>query len=959
MKSRWNRGSSFTMVAVAGLLGAGIPAGPAIARMQDTQAAPDIEAALVRAREAADASRWEDAVNAWNEVLRLQPGNAEAEAGRVRALRMLEQGSTIEDVIGDTGIQHDLVIAEFDAAMQRANELLARGDFAGARTAVVTAEVQLRRGRTFLSESEFTTRSDQADALELQITNAQTAAQLRQQEQNRIDAERAQSEAEAAAARQRHEQIIQLLQRVRALQMEMKYGEALQVVDQILFLDPLNPAAQTLRDSIRVTRDTLDLIELEKRREFGNAYLSRGVKEALIPPQPNLGGPGARSTTGIMEYPEDWPILTLRRTGAAGYVESESDRRTRASLSQAVSVDFTNNDLDQVVAYLRSTTGLQFYADWKALDFIGVEKEDQVNLKIGEVPAEVALQRILEQLGDESDRPQWAIEDGVVVISSNEALRKKVATIVYDIRDLLFEVPYFDNAPEFDLESAVNQGNQGGQGGGSGGGGGGFGGGSGGGGQGGGGGGGGGSLFDSADDDPERRDREELIQDIIDIIQEQVDTDGWKDNGGETGSIQELNGNLIITNTPNNHLQIENLLGQLREIRSLQINVEGRLLTVQMDWFEQIGIDLDLYFNTNNSLFNAAREIDPNFQLKDFFNQTGDGKGTLKDPVVFQGISGVTNDTGGLVANTTATGAQFGIPDAATPDPGDIAYVTGPVGAPIRTTSGFSPINFQQGSYGANGTGLTNQLAELGEFGSIAAVNPALAAGVSFLDDVQVDLLINATQADRRSVTLTAPRLTLFNGQRSWVAVQFSQAFVSGLTPVTGDNSGAFQPNIGTLREGFVLDVEAVISADRRYVTMTVIFDLNNNEGFRESDATEFGGAAGGGTDGDDGGDGAGRAGQFTGRVELPQLSTTSVRTTVSVPDKGTILLGGQRVSNEIEVETGVPILSKIPIVNRFFTNRLTSKDEQSLLLLIRPEVIIQEENEDVLFPGLSDRAVR
>jgi type II secretory pathway component GspD/PulD (secretin) len=60
-------------------------------------------------------------------------------------------------------------------------------------------------------------------------------------------------------------------------------------------------------------------------------------------------------------------------------------------------------------------------------------------------------------------------------------------------------------------------------------------------------------------------------------------------------------------------------------------------------------------------------------------------------------------------------------------------------------------------------------------------------------------------------------------------------------------------------------------------------------------------------------------------------------------------------VSNEIEVETGVPILSKIPIINRFFTNRVTSKDEQSLLLLIRPEVIIQEENEDILFPGLSD----
>ena len=50
-----------------------------------------------------------------------------------------------------------------------------------------------------------------------------------------------------------------------------------------------------------------------------------------------------------------------------------------------------------------------------------------------------------------------------------------------------------------------------------------------------------------------------------------------------------------------------------------------------------------------------------------------------------------------------------------------------------------------------------------------------------------------------------------------------------------------------------------------------------------------------------------------------------------------------------------MPVLSKIPFINRFFTNRQTSKEEQTLLFLIRPEIIIQQENEDLLFPGLSD----
>ena len=42
--------------------------------------------------------------------------------------------------------------------------------------------------------------------------------------------------------------------------------------------------------------------------------------------------------------------------------------------------------------------------------------------------------------------------------------------------------------------------------------------------------------------------------------------------------------------------------------------------------------------------------------------------------------------------------------------------------------------------------------------------------------------------------------------------------------------------------------------------------------------------------------------------------------------------------------------------INRFFTNRATSQTENTLLILIRPEIIIQQENEDILFPGLSDQ---
>ncbi|MBT8485509.1 MAG: hypothetical protein KJO43_08005, partial [Phycisphaerae bacterium] len=455
-----------------------------------------------------------------------------------------------------------------------------------------------------------------------------------------------------------------------------------------------------------------------------------------------------------------------------------------------------------------------------------------------------------------------------------------------------------------------------------------------------------GSLFGDPEDDPDRLTRGELVEQIVSIIQETVDPEGWRDLGGETGSLQEFNGNLIITNTPRNHREIEGLLSQLREIRALQINIETRVLTVSTDWFEKIGVDLDLFFNTNNTVRQQQLAVDPLGQLGDFFNSDG----TLKDPLVFDSFTetqslppGSPPGTQGFPANQIAYGQQFGIP-AGTPPTG-ITYITGPVGAPIRTTQGFTPIGVTQGSLG-----LLDIIGSTTDFGSaiVDSGTSALVTGFQFLDDIQVDLLIEATQADRRSVVLTAPRLTFFNGQRAWIAVTTQQAFVSGLQAITGDSSGAFQPIVNTVADGFVLDVEAVISSDRRYVTINVQFDQAEILGFEE---TSFTGAAGGG--GGAGGGGAAQA--FDGTIQLPILEGSFIRTTVSVPDKGTVLLGGQRTVDEFETETGVPVLSKIPFINRFFTNRITSKAENTLLILIRPEIIIQQENEDILFPGLSD----
>ena len=42
-------------------------------------------------------------------------------------------------------------------------------------------------------------------------------------------------------------------------------------------------------------------------------------------------------------------------------------------------------------------------------------------------------------------------------------------------------------------------------------------------------------------------------------------------------------------------------------------------------------------------------------------------------------------------------------------------------------------------------------------------------------------------------------------------------------------------------------------------------------------------------------------------------------------------------------------------MINRFFTNRIEAKEEQTLLILLKPTVLIQSEQEDKNFPGLAN----
>ncbi|MCP4783847.1 MAG: type II and III secretion system protein [Fuerstiella sp.] len=83
--------------------------------------------------------------------------------------------------------------------------------------------------------------------------------------------------------------------------------------------------------------------------------------------------------------------------------------------------------------------------------------------------------------------------------------------------------------------------------------------------------------------------------------------------------------------------------------------------------------------------------------------------------------------------------------------------------------------------------------------------------------------------------------------------------------------------------------------------------------------------------------------------VQQPVVEQISVSTTVSVPDGGTVLLGGIKRLREGRNMAGVPILNKIPYVSRLFKNSGVGRETESVMLMVTPRIIIHEEEEELI----------
>jgi len=375
-------------------------------------------------------------------------------------------------------------------------------------------------------------------------------------------------------------------------------------------------------------------------------------------------------------------------------------------------------------------------------------------------------------------------------------------------------------------------------------------------------------------------------QELVDIIKRNVNNmadpsvAAWTDEGGPA-AIDYMNGLLVVTQTRQGHQRVSDLLEKLRRERAIMISVESRFVTVADDFLQDITLDVDVQF----------------------------------DP----GATGRWNPAGQVVQDPAA----------------DVAFDTlpGQVGGVAGTPRWGSPIIVS--GTGSNGLGTATLLPLAGTaFATFAANEGGMAVSGAFLDDLQIGFLLRAIQADARSTTLFSPRITLYNGQRSYISIANVITYLADAEPVISEAAVAWDPVIGSIPVGATLDVKATVSADRRYVQLDLRPQVADtavaNWRSIPVQAVGVGGVA-------------------TFLIDLPQVQVSDLKTTVSVPDGGTLLLGGNKRFGETEVETGVPILNKVPFLRRIFNNRASLRTNSNLLILIRPKILIQSEEEHKL----------
>jgi len=219
--------------------------------------------------------------------------------------------------------------------------------------------------------------------------------------------------------------------------------------------------------------------------------------------------------------------------------------------------------------------------------------------------------------------------------------------------------------------------------------------------------------------------------------------------------------------------------------------------------------------------------------------------------------------------------------------------------------------------------------AELGATGNVTPTNDG-GFFYSFLNK-NFEVAINALQTNGQARTLSAPSMVVMNNQEAQINVgtqipvvqTYYNGLSTGVTPTTGTGTGnalgtsAYGGTTGSvqyLNTGVVLDVKPRVNPGG-LVYLEVQQEVSNPE------------AAPAGTN--------------------PPIDQRQLSTQVAVQSGHTVLLGGLIRDLGTVSDTGIPLLSSIPVIGHLFGNTTHTTTRTELIVLITPQVINNSDDAD------------
>jgi hypothetical protein len=213
--------------------------------------------------------------------------------------------------------------------------------------------------------------------------------------------------------------------------------------------------------------------------------------------------------------------------------QNDAPPATRVLDQRVPEVRFQEAALDQVIQWVTDVTRINVSVRWSVLQDAGVNRDTPISLQARNLRLTQVLWLIMNEAGGTDARLAYRVSGNLLVLSTADDLNREMITKVYDVADLLVNIPTASRRSNMDVTQGLGHGN------------------------------GSATCFVSGSDagsdedaGSSRAGEAEQVKSLIELIQQTIEPHTWGVNGG-VGTIVAFRRVLVVRNT----LAVHQLLG--------------------------------------------------------------------------------------------------------------------------------------------------------------------------------------------------------------------------------------------------------------------------------------------------------------------------------------------------------------------------------------------------------------